>query len=209
MYRYFRPAEGGTDPPKKIEHQLLLKSPVKEEEKDGRMYMYDSKGNFVGYGQFAPHKHLSKEKMEDKEPAKVPKSEAAAEILYRRTSDGQFVAVSQVDQPPTVFPAKVEAPTIPKQPPEAPSATLARIPTRRNSISMSDPRIKDWNGWPDGPFTCDLTFDEYQATGNLKISLLPIVRPPWSRAETLPQRLQSVNRPSTRLGWMRSRHTGS
>lgn len=44
MYRYFRPEEGGTDPPKKIKHQVRLKSPVKEEEGDARMYMYDSEG---------------------------------------------------------------------------------------------------------------------------------------------------------------------
>ena len=44
MYRYFRPDEVGTDPPKRIEHKIRLKSPVKEEEDDVQMYMYDSKG---------------------------------------------------------------------------------------------------------------------------------------------------------------------
>lgn len=44
MYRYFKPDEVGTDPPKKIKHKIRLESPVKEEEEDAQMYIYDSKG---------------------------------------------------------------------------------------------------------------------------------------------------------------------
>ena len=48
MYRYFRPdggSAGPPEPPGKIKHEIRLDSPpVKEEEKDARMYMYDSKG---------------------------------------------------------------------------------------------------------------------------------------------------------------------
>ncbi len=36
-------------------------------------------------------------------------------------------------------------------------------------MATSDSRIANWNGWPDGQFACDLTFEEYEKTGNLKI----------------------------------------
>lgn len=97
-------------------------------------------------------------KLLDKQLPTVPKSDDTAEILYRKTSDGKFVVVSQAVTPAADSLVKPEVPAVPKLPLSIPTTAIP-----------SGPRIKDWNGWPDGSFACDLTFEEYEATGNLKV----------------------------------------
>ena len=113
--------------------------------------------------------HFTLEKVEER-PTLPTKLETASEVLYRKTSDGQFVPVTQGVQSVVASPVKLEVPIIEKETPKKQPAILATIPTGTTaSVSQTDPRIKDWNGWPDGQFSLDLTFDEFKATGNLKV----------------------------------------
>ena len=137
----------------------------------------------MGYGRFAPNNRpkegeyyyhifigclFSLEKIEEQPtpPPVAPKADAGADTLYRKNSDGKFVPVT-ADKLPVASPVKKEVSSTPSQktPALKPPPTLAKS----SAMATSDSCIANWNGWPDGEFTCDLTFEEYEKTGNLKV----------------------------------------
>lgn len=73
-------------------------------------------------------------------------------MLYRRMSDGNFVPVSS-----------------------------AKIPARKSvkaaetTVAQTDFASNEWDGWPDGSWEMDLTYDEFESSGNLQIHWAHVV----------------------------------
>lgn len=73
------------------------------------------------------------------------------ETVYIRTSNGHFV--------PTTTPVTSTITTGQSLKPNGPASTVTRSPSNKFN----------WDGWPDGEFHLDFTYEEYQAADNLKI----------------------------------------
>lgn len=73
------------------------------------------------------------------------------EPLYKRMPDGKFLLVTQ--------------------PEPMPPATASAVPPL-SKPEILNPKItgtEDWDGWPNGTFERDFTFQEFEQTGNLSV----------------------------------------
>ncbi len=97
------------------------------------------------------------------------------EILYRRTPDGSFVAISDSIVAPgsvgsfaTVKTKTDRTESVLRIEPKTSTAQAPMVPL--GLAKLSDVMPDGWNGWPDGNFQCFVTFEEYKETGNLKVN---------------------------------------
>ena len=89
--------------------------------------------------------------------------ESCNNILYIQNSEGHFISIQANNSTPTKAQAHIKHP-------HDSSGTGTTKPQHSNLANQRD-NGDDWDGWPDGPFVRDFTWEEWEATGHLQVHL--------------------------------------
>ncbi|KAF8160154.1 hypothetical protein BJ912DRAFT_936174 [Pholiota molesta] len=170
IYQYFVPEALGENP----SPTALMNPPLKTPDSLTKAYIsiYDEHGRIEGYVATARQPNITRIEsapMYPTPPAGAPVLPLPdSETLYTRTADGHFVPVAPQMRPSTSLATVKSVPT----PSTPPTLSVSAIHMANPSMKVLDanPTVQiEWDGWPDGEFHRDLTWEEYKATDELKI----------------------------------------
>ncbi|KAF8171481.1 hypothetical protein BJ912DRAFT_1066144 [Pholiota molesta] len=170
IYQYFVPEALGENP----SPTALMNPPLKTPDSLMKAYIpiYDEHGRIEGYVATAKQPNITRIEsapMYPTPPAGAPGLPLPdSETLYTHTADGHFVPVAPQMRPSTSL-ATVKSVPMPSTPPTL-SVSAIHMANPSMKVLDANPTTQiEWDGWLDGEFHRDLTWEEYKATDKLKI----------------------------------------